>query len=480
MAGKKPDALTRIKSGVFSRGMALAKVSMTAGMKAAGHAMGSILADSDGKAERLRSMLVSQAELLARELGQLKGTAMKVGQQLSIMGEYFLPPEVNQVLKSLQSDSPPLAWPEMEKVLKRQLSAESLAKLEVDPEPMASASLGQVHLATVKATGERLALKIQYPGVDRAIEGDLKAMRSVLSLARMIPTGARTDELFDEVKGMLRQEVDYRRELAFTDEFARHYAGQDGVIVPRAVAEFSTARVLATSFEEGLRPDDPEVAALSQERRDAIALVFLEAYFRELFEFGLMQTDPHLGNYRIRLGDGTPGNPDRLVLLDFGAARRYSRRFLKPYYSMIDGLIHGDRERFFSAGREMGFLIESDSEELHAVFHDLCAAIMEPFALPGTAGVPAEALDAEGRYAWGAGDLPKRCAALGSRMILQFRLRTPPREVVFLDRKMAGVYIFLSVMKARLRSRELLERYLATGMERMARPAAGPEDTAET
>src|SRR4051812_37026726 len=118
------ERLKKIKSGVLSRGFALAKISVSAGARAASHAVGNIFSNDEEKSDRLKDLWVSQVDVLARELGQLKGSLMKVGQLLSTYGENFLPPEANALLKSLQSQSPPLEWKEIEKVIKKQLSPE--------------------------------------------------------------------------------------------------------------------------------------------------------------------------------------------------------------------------------------------------------------------------------------------------------------------------------------------------------------------
>lgn len=441
---KLTPKLTKIKESAFSRGMALARVSMSAGARAAGHAVGNLFSADADKPERFKAMLMSQVELLTRELGQLKGSLMKVGQMLSMYGEHFLPPEVNGLLKSLQSQSPPLDWSQIEKVLKRQLTPEQLARLEIEREPLASASLGQVHAATRKSDGRRIALKIQYPGVDGAIEGDLKALRSLLSLSKLIPKGPAFDELFREVRQMLHQEVDYSRELELTREFREALAHDPRYIVPETFPEFSSKRVIATSLEIGVPVDSPEVLGLPEARRNAIARAALELYFQELFELGMMQTDPHFGNYRVRLGQG--GEPDRLVLFDFGAVRKFPQTFLKPYYRMVRGAYLKDTAEIWAGARELGFLQEDDSQELLDHFADLCMAISEPFHTPA--------------YDWAESDLPKRVAGMGAQMAFSFKLRPPPREVVFLDRKMGGIFIFLSVLRARFDAAASLESYL--------------------
>ncbi len=440
---RKVKKLKKIREGALSRSWALAKVSMAAGAKAASHAVGTVFSTEADQPDRLKALLMSQVDLLTRELGQLKGSAMKVGQMLSMYGEKFLPPEANALLKSLQSQSPPLEWEAIEKVLRRQLSIKQLALLDVDPESMASASLGQVHRARVKSSGRWLAMKIQYPGVDQAIEGDLKALRSLLTLAKLIPRNIATDELFKEVRQMLHQEVDYSRELELTQEFRAALKDDPRFIIPEPFPEFSSSRVLTTSFEEGIAVDSPEILALPQERRNAIGALALDLYFKEIFTLKMMQTDPHFGNYRIRLG--TNGEPDRMVLFDFGAVRKFPQSFLKPYYAMIKAAANKDKEGLLKASRQLGFLEEGDPVELDEYFAELVFLITEPF---------------NGEYDWGGSDLPQRVATKAGQMALKFKLRAPPREILFLDRKMGGVFILLSVLQARFDARPVLEPYL--------------------
>jgi len=457
------EKLSKIKSGAFSRGLALARVSVSAGARAASHAVGTIFASETQKTESFRAMLLAQMEFLTKELGQLKGSLMKVGQLISLYGEHFLPPEVNAVLKSLQNQSPPLEWNAIEKVIRRQLSQERLNELEIDPEPIASASLGQVHRAKRKSDGKWLAMKIQYPGVDQAIESDLKALRSILSVSKLIPKGPRYDELFKEVRYMLYQEVDYQRELEITQEFYKWLSDDPRYIVPEVIPEYSTKRILTTSLEEGVPVDSPEVKGLSQERRNALGVAFIQLYFREVFEFSAVQTDPHFGNYRVRLGED--GEADRLILFDFGAVRKLSKTFGDSYRQMVRGSFYHDSDLISEAASKLGFLRLEDTPEQRAHFMELCFLILEPFYIPGSAIAPAdlppELYNTDGHYLWSKSDLPKRVAKKGAEFILAFRLRTPPREVVFLDRKLGGVFIFLSVLDVRTDIREATEAYTA-------------------
>src|SRR5699024_11082524 len=148
----------KLKTGAFDRNFAMARMSVIAGSQFAGHTVGNFLRGREGREDRDRAFYVRQAEYIADELGRLKGSVMKVGQMLSVYGQYFMPPEVIEVLRSLQDDSPPVAWAELEPVLLQRLGDATCAELEVDPEPLASASLGQVHRARRRSDGRELCI----------------------------------------------------------------------------------------------------------------------------------------------------------------------------------------------------------------------------------------------------------------------------------------------------------------------------------
>ncbi|MGZ3713582.1 MAG: AarF/UbiB family protein, partial [Bdellovibrionota bacterium] len=216
-------------------------------------------------------------------------------------------------------------------------------------------------------------------------------------------------------------------------------------ILPRPIEEFSSKRVIAMTFEPGLPVDSEEVAALSQVRRDALATNAIDLYLKELFVWHKMQTDPHFGNYRVRLGG--KNKPDQLVLYDYGAVREVSADFMLRYRRMMRGLFHQNRAEFERGAEALGILHRDDSPELKEMFHELCAALVEPFSK-------------EGPYDWKGSDLPKRVSALTWQIVKKFPLRAPPREVVFLDRKMIGMFTFLAVLDSKISTRDMLQPYM--------------------
>lgn len=439
--------LKNIKTSVFSRSMSLAKFGLSAGVS---------FAASKIKNTPLDEYLNSQAVHLTKELGELKGSMMKAGQMLSVYGEHFLPPEANRILKTLQSDSPIIEWSVMQNYLRDALDETLIDQLEINPEPIGSASMGQVYLATDKATGDKIALKIQYPDVDKAIDSDVAALRKVLSFSKLLPSSIETGEIFDEIKIMLRQELDYAREAELTEEYGRLIAGDDRFKVPRVFRKYSNKKVLATEYVEGLKADHALVQSLSAARRNRLAENFLDLYFKEIFQWSFVQTDPHLGNYKIQIDSK---GQDRIVLLDFGAAKHFNQKFLDAYRKMIKGAVQDDDALFFEGSKKLGFVVEGDSDEYIAQFKSFCHGTIEPFLEYNDPRNTHGLISPEGFYDWKQTDLPSRVMKNAFRF-KNFELRTPPRDILFLDRKTAGVFMFLNVLRAQINARKTINPYL--------------------
>ncbi len=443
----KKNKLTNIKSSLFSRGLSVAKLGLNAGLKYAGTKVGQSSMDE---------FWTSQAGLFTKEFGELKGSLMKAGQMLSMYGEYFFPPQANEILKTLQSDSPAIEWPMMKETLEKHMSAELIDELEIDPEAIGCASMGQVHKARIKKTGEIIALKIQYPGLDKAIDSDVKALRTLLKVSQILPDSIDLNPVFEEIKSMLRQELNYTEEAELTRRYRALVLKDNRFYVPKVYDRYSNQKVLATEYVDGLKADHPLIQTLSQKRRNRLAENFLDLYFKEIFEWNLVQTDPHLGNYKIQID--SLGN-DRLVLLDFGACREFGLNFMKSYRQMVKGSVIFDEKMFLQASRKLGFITETDSDEYIQIFSDFCYETVEPFWTPEDPRNKSNKIAADGTYHWKQTDLPGRVVKKAMQF-KNFDLRTPPREIIFLDRKTGGVFIFLSVLKAEINARKIIDPYL--------------------
>lgn len=443
----------KLKTGSFDRNAAMARMGVMAGASFAGHTLGNLFRSKEGREQRNSEFYVKQAEFLADELGQLKGSVMKVGQMLSVYGQYFMPPEAIEVLRSLQDDSPPVAWADLEPVVIERLGRQRLSEIEIDPEPLAAASLGQVHRATRKSDGRQLCVKVQYPRLADAIDSDIRTLTNIVRLARLVPKGVELTSIMEEVREMIYREVDYDRELRMTREFSERLADDDRYVVPEVFPEYSTETVLVTSFEAADHVQSERVKQLSQERRNALGESGLNLFFLEFFDWGIVQTDPHFGNYKVRVNDN---GDDQLVLLDFGATREFAPRFLGAYYDTVAGAFEGDAQKLVDGAIGINLLRRDSPQHVFDSFAKVGMLIIEPFRKQP----PAELSTADGRYKWGESDLFWRVSRAVQDAAISRWFRIPPREIVFLHRRLGGVFVLLSVFKTELNSHDLLAHYL--------------------
>lgn len=451
---KKPaqkKSLKRIASSSTERNVTLISSALVASGKIAfGNLYRKAAASIGIPTLSAEQVLTSQVEYLVGHLARMKGSAQKFGQLISIIGESFFSEDILVILRKLQSDTPGLAWPAVEKALRRQLGAQRLSELDINPEPIAAASIGQVHLATIKKTGEEIVLKIQYPGIDKTIDSDIRTLKTLLTGLALVPGLPALEHVFDEIKEMMHREVDYHRERSVMEDFRKILADDPRYIVPKVYPDYCSKRVLATQYQPGWDIASSEVLGLPESERSALAEAFLALYFMEFFTLGHVQTDPHFGNYRVDLSD--PHQP-KFILYDFGAMRKFNKRFVGTYAAMVKAALAGDKTSFETAANSLGLLGGDGAFSQH--LWTVACIIIDPFKHPGDA-TDKELFDAQGRYHWGNSNLGKRVSQFVYAHKLEFNLKQVPHELIFLDRKLAGVYTMIAKLNAPTRSREIL------------------------
>lgn len=445
--------MAHLKTGSFERNLALTRLGLGAGTQIVAHSIANLFRGEISRSQSDRDFYKRQAEILRDELGQLKGSVMKAGQMLSLYGQYFLPEEAVTVLSQLQDDTPAVSWRVVGPVLERALGRARLAELEVNEVPMAAASLGQAHRARRKRDGLELVVKIQYPGVADAIESDIRTLSRLITMSRMAPKGLDLTSVFAELREMLHREVDYGAEASFTETFAARLADDRRFAVPRVLNEYSSDQVLTTTYEHGHHVKDAVIQELSQERRNRLGHAFVQVFVTELFRWNMVQTDPHFGNYRIRPDDD---GQDRIVLLDFGATRVFGRGFVDNYASIVRGGVDRDHEQILRGACGIGLMSPHFPRPVLDAFCLMCEMITEPFAGNDPGRVPARLLNALGEYKWGESDLPVRASQVAARNAFSKHFRVPPREIVFLHRRLSGVFIMLATLRAELNARPIL------------------------
>lgn len=457
-ANKTSNSVSRIKTGSFERRLSLTKAGLFAGTRMATHVAANVFTSKDKRIEKRKKMLSKQAEFLVEELGKLKGSVVKIGQVMALYGEHFLPVEVTEALHTLEDKTTALEWEAIEKALRFELGDDKLNELEVEQEPIGAASLGQVHRARRKSDGKEICLKVQYPGVADAVDSDLDAVAQLLKLAKLVSFSKDFDEWLEEVRVMMHREVDYTLEAETTMRFGRMLHGDNRFIVPEVLIEYSTPHVMATSYEPGLSVSSDDVLSLPQDRRNHLAKAALELFLKELFIWKEIQTDPNFGNYRIRLASDED-TEDRIVLLDFGAVQKYPDQFIDPVCDMIYASYTRDLERVIAGGVKLNFMQDCWPEKVLNEFGGVCMAVLEPLAKEGVE-VPDYALNEQGEYRWKQSDLPTRIAKRAALSAINRYFKIPPKEFVFLNRKLVGVYTFISVLEAEFNGRAILAPYL--------------------
>ncbi|MGR3433577.1 MAG: ABC1 kinase family protein [Shimia sp.] len=392
-----------------------------------------------GRRPEMRDLLLTPANVgrIADRLARMRGAAMKVGQLISMDTGEMLPPELADLMARLRAEADPMPPRQLKAVLTEAWGADFVRRFErFDTRPIAAASIGQVHRARTR-DGRDLAIKVQYPGVARSIDSDVDNVAALIRMSGLLPAGLRIDGLMAEAKAQLHEEADYTREAAQMARFAAALAGDDRFVVPEPQADLSTGSVLAMTFVPG-RPieaaiDGPEAV------RDGLMTRLIELLFRELFELGFMQTDPNFANF---LYDG-----DRVVLLDFGATRDVPPALAEGYRALLRAALAGDRDGLAAAALRLGFYGPDTQAHHRAMVLGLMEEVFGRMAQP----------------VFGFAD-PGLMAALHERGTEMSRERDfihiPPTDVLFLQRKFAGLFLLGGKLGARVPVRALLEPYL--------------------
>ena len=314
------------------------------------------------------------AEQLAEVLGELKGGAMKVGQALSIFAP-ILPKELAEplsgTLRSLQAEAPPMPASSVHRVLDRQLGTAWRERfLEFDDVPTAAASIGQVHRA-VWSDGTDVAVKVQYPGADKAIQADLRQLRVISPLLQQLGTGTNMSDLVAEIADNVLDELDYRIEGDHQRAFhAAFGSGQEPLLrVPKVYA--SSPKVLVSEWVEGVRLSEIIDRGTPEQRsRAAEALTVFEFSSPDLVR--RMHTDPHPGNFLV-------GDDGVLTVIDFGACIKVPDGLPRPLIELVAAVVDGRRADLKQLALEHGYLAPEHADEVSA---GEIEAFLAPFAQP--------------------------------------------------------------------------------------------------
>lgn len=373
--------------------------------------------------------LLQQADILVNHVGRLKGAAMKAVQTLSLEGADFIPPEVIKVLETLQSQAEPFPNSVLREIIKTEMGPERFAKIEnLSDEPIASASIGQVYDAT--CLGQPVVIKVQYPGVAESVDSDIDTLKKLLkTLVVFSNKKVEFDDLMEEARRVLKLETDYKYEEQSLLRYKELFSNSD-YRIPQVFPEFTTSKVLVMSKEEGLEFPKWLETNPSVELRERVGQQLLNLYIKEFFENQLVQTDPNPANFLVN-------SEGQLVLLDFGATMEFDKEFVKEYQLLLRSAFAGDKEALLQNIFKLNFLSEKEAKETQDAFVDFLIYSLLPFdekLQPFDFGDSAYSVEV------------RQQAVKFSKML---KYSAPPKQLIFLHRKLGGIFMLLKKLKVK-------------------------------
>ncbi|CUA74371.1 Protein ABC1 homolog, mitochondrial [Rhizoctonia solani] len=367
------------------------------------------------------SSMMSEANIsrLVDKLSRMRGAALKLGQFLSIQDAHVLPEQIERVLRQVQNNAHYMPNSQLEQVLSAEFGPNWNEKFtQFDPIPIASASIGQVHKATIPPNETPIALKVQFPNIAESIYSDLANISTLLTASALLPRGLYLDRTLVVMKGELADECDYEREATCVERFGGFLGGENERFrVPKVIRELTTKRALAMEWMEGVSV--AKGARWPQKTRDQVQIAtdILTLCLRELFEFRLMQTDPNWSNFLY--------NPrtDKLELIDFGASREYSKEFMDDWFELLSAAVREDRDACVQYSLKLGYLTGAESQEMV----DAHVRSVTLLGVPFRASTPQP-------FSFKSQTITDEIRAL-IPVMLRLRLTPPPKETYSLNRK---------------------------------------------
>lgn len=372
---------------------------------------------------------------LARGLDELKGAAMKIGQMLSLEHD-LLPPGWQEALATLQSQGTPRPFAEIRHILQESLgSLEAFS--EIDEKAVHAASMSQVHKARLRESGKEVAVKVRYPDLKQHVASDLKSMAKLLKIAGIVSSPKEIDRILCKVEEVFQQELNFAHECQMLKTYSQLLQDEQDIVVSEPVELLCREDVLVTEWLPGksianwLTESQPEV-----EERNRLGSQLVRLILLEVFRFHLVQSDPNPANFLV-LPDG------RLGMLDFGAAIPLSTEFVEPYRKLSVASVVGSRQEVIAAAQQVGYLRESDSVHAEESFAKLMTFVARPFL--------------HASYDWSEEPLARRIKDESLRYARFTKLRPPPEDLIFLNRRILGSELFLEQLCPVVRARKHFE-----------------------
>lgn len=376
-------------------------------------------------------------ERMVAKLSRMRGAALKLGQMMSFQDSKMLPAPIQEVLQRVQDRADYMPSWQRDRVLVSNLG-ENWRDLFSDFEetPIAAASIGQVHRARLAASGVKVAVKIQFPGVADSINSDLDNLGILLNATKLLPKGLYLNKTIDNARLELGWECDYEREAQCATRYRELLQGEEDVFLSPAVhPEACGKQVLTMDFMDGVGVT--RIKSFTPQQRDWIGTQIMRLCLREITEFRFMQTDPNWTNFLYN------ADRNRLVLLDFGASREYPEAFVRQYVQLLAAASRSDRTAIKDLSERLGYLTGHESRTMLDAHTKSILTLAEPFMETAP-----DVYDFEDQT------ITERVKAL-IPVMLRERLAPPPEETYSLHRKLSGAFLLCARLGSKVPCRDM-------------------------
>jgi predicted unusual protein kinase regulating ubiquinone biosynthesis (AarF/ABC1/UbiB family) len=360
MASEKKKLRSSITSGRAKRVLKVGELATSVGSSYLWEALRSPFRSADTRQQALLDTHIKNAVKIVERSKELRGAFTKLVQMLS-MRDDILPTEVLQVLSASQSSVPPMDYPLIRKQIIKELGRPPEALFaEFDDEAFAAASLGQVHKARLKS-GKDVVVKVQYPGVEETVNQDLKNLKALLQTFTRIGRDVLrqkidSSDVYRELEERLHEELDYINEAKNIAIFQKMFRDDDEVIIPEVYPDLSSRRVLTMGYVEGYPFQTILGPGVEQALKDWVAIKYFRVLWRQIFEYGVLHTDPNPGNYLVTY------HP-KLAILDFGSIRIFPESIRQNYHRLAKAILADDRDTMARCFVELDYLDPQDNPE---------------------------------------------------------------------------------------------------------------------
>tara|TARA_R110001592_G_scaffold248308_1_gene510567 strand:- start:29458 stop:30759 length:1302 start_codon:yes stop_codon:yes gene_type:complete len=431
------------KKTITSRGgrfLKLAGMTASVASRYASEKVQSVFSDEAKGIERKKVSYEKMANDIVGTLGELKGAVMKIG-QIASQTQDLLPKEFSEALKKLQKEAPPVDF----SVIKDQVESELGSPIVIlfksfEEKPFASASIGQVHRAETN-DGHQVVVKVQYPGVDRSCDSDLKQLRLTLKLGGLLKLPKESvNALFSEIQERLHEELDYENESKNIELFKAYHGERSDILIPKVFNELSTRHVLTLEYLEGDHADELVTKGYTQEQINQLGIKLFEMLAEHLFIFKHIHGDPHPGNFAFRK-DG------KVVIYDFGCIKILKPEIVSAYKDVIESSLKENYDLVDDALQRLGARVvgkDSPGGDYYSVWRNI---FFEPFL-------------SQGSYDFKAAKLHLEAAKNTSLLFKYLSHFKPPVESLYIDRMISGHYWLMKSMGVKADFTEILDRYL--------------------